>query len=98
MPKKKRKDKFTGTLADKLKGLSLQTEDAPTQRTPEPARSAPKAPKAPEPPPEPVAPDLEAMSDEDLFAHVVDEITPETIFRGKYIGDGPRVVRSAKNS
>ena len=52
MPKKKRKDKFTGTLADKLKGLSLQTEDAPTQRTPEPARSAPKAPKAPEPPPD----------------------------------------------
>ncbi len=74
--KPKKNKGFSGSLADKLKGIELaKSEPAPAPR-PEPA---------PAPIPEPSPPTH--LSDAELFEQALSELGPKDTYRGKFMGD-----------
>ncbi len=80
--------RFGQTLADQLRAAGLKPDPAPAQR------AKPQAPAPPARPQSPPEPDPSTMPDDALFAHALDKLAPEDVFRGKYVGDATRLPRA----
>lgn len=94
---KQASSQFTGTLADQLKAaLPTKPEAKPSPASP----AKPQPSSAPAPTPEASPALVEALparlSDEQLFEHALDQINPQKIFQGKFVGQGVELPKPPK--
>jgi DNA-nicking Smr family endonuclease len=91
--KKPEKSPFAGLLADKLKSLDIEPS-APNpdkQAPPEDKKPRAKSSKSSESSESPESRQAPKLSDAELFERSVREMNPEDIYRGKFMGEGPKL-------
>lgn len=95
--KKREKSPFAGLLAEQLKSLKIELADPEAAEksgaSAQPKPSAQHGARRYETGKESGAEDVEAppLSDAELFQKTIQEMNPEDIYRGKYMGEGPAV-------